>query len=113
MLGFDEERTLSTITVPVLTVGGANDRVTKSEASEHIAATVPKADLVLLDPGGHLGHWESHDQFLTALDRFMVEVTDSASSNGGSSVRLDSAVDAVRPNAGGTRVNEAASSPVK
>jgi pimeloyl-ACP methyl ester carboxylesterase len=74
MLRLDEERTLPTISVPVLTVGGANDRMTKPEASERIAAAAPRADLVLLKPGGHLGHWESHDQFLTALDRFVVEV---------------------------------------
>lgn len=78
MLRFDEERTLSTISVPVLAVGGANDRITKLEASERIVAAAPHADLALLKPGGHLGHWESHDQFLTALEKFLVEVSGTA-----------------------------------
>ncbi|HEV7279714.1 MAG TPA: alpha/beta hydrolase [Pirellulaceae bacterium] len=78
MMKWEEEPTLPKISVPVLVVGGANDRITKPEASERIASAAPRADLVLLKPGGHLGHWESHDQFLTALDRFVVVVGETA-----------------------------------
>jgi pimeloyl-ACP methyl ester carboxylesterase len=104
MLRLDEQKTLPTISVPVLTVGGANDRITKPEASERIAAAAPHADLVLLKPGGHLGHWESHDQFLIALDRFVMEVTEAAPADADASVSqvpTDNAAGQVAPDTRG------------
>lgn len=78
MLRFDEERTLPAVSVPTLVVAGRHDRVTKREASDRIDSAVPRSDLVVLDPGGHLGHWESHDQFLAALERFVADLAETS-----------------------------------
>ena len=75
MLKFDEEATLRTISVPTLIVGGENDRLTKFSASQHLAAKIPQGDLRMLEPAGHLGHWEQHDDFTQMLDRFVTTLS--------------------------------------
>ena len=70
MLKFDERATLPQIHQPVLIVSGANDCLTKAEASHTMATLLPNAREVTLSPAGHLGHWEQHQQFEIALTNF-------------------------------------------
>jgi pimeloyl-ACP methyl ester carboxylesterase len=61
MLRFDETATLPNISVPTKVVVGANDRLTKPEASERIARDLADGRLSVADPGGHLSVTERHE----------------------------------------------------
>lgn len=74
MLRFDERATLPQIHRPVLVVSGAHDRLTTPEASHTITQLLPNAREVTLTPAGHLGHWEQHQQFETALADFIASL---------------------------------------
>lgn len=50
----DSRPGLAAIDVPVLVIGGAQDRLTPPALSEEIAAGIPGARLEILDPAGHL-----------------------------------------------------------
>ena len=60
MMKFNEERTLPSITVPVLVISGEHDRLTLQSASERIESLLPDAR-PFCDHGGHLGHWEQNE----------------------------------------------------
>jgi pimeloyl-ACP methyl ester carboxylesterase len=58
------------LAVPALVIGGTHDRLTVPRASEHIAAHMPKSELVLLEDGGHLLMLERHLELNALLKRF-------------------------------------------
>jgi pimeloyl-ACP methyl ester carboxylesterase len=71
MFGYGPEReTLSRLSVPALVVTGHLDRITIPEASEDMAETAPQGHLLRLAPAGHMGVWEQHETFTTALASF-------------------------------------------
>ena len=63
MLKFDETATLPQISVPMLVIVGNVDIATRPFASDHICAEVPRAELKVLSPGGHMALMERHSQF--------------------------------------------------
>ncbi len=79
MMRFDETDTLPHISVPTLVVGGDHDRLTRPHASLHMGETIPNADLVMLQPSGHMGVLEQHDQFAQAVEKFVAETQRRAS----------------------------------
>jgi len=70
MTKFDEQATLPNVHVPVLVVGGENDRLTKVEASQHLARLFPDAKIVTLPDAGHFGFWEHPAEFHATLGSF-------------------------------------------
>lgn len=72
----DMRRTVALIQSPTLVIGGLYDTVTLPEHSEHIAAIVPGAKLLLL-PAVHLSNIEYPAEFLKAVIDFLLEVRSS------------------------------------
>jgi pimeloyl-ACP methyl ester carboxylesterase len=70
MLDYDASTTLPTLHLPVLIITGDRDRQTLPEASAHMRATIPAAELVVLEPAGHMGFLERPDAWLAAVDAF-------------------------------------------
>jgi pimeloyl-ACP methyl ester carboxylesterase len=56
--------------VPALVIGGEHDRLTVSDASQHLAEHLPKAELVMLEDCGHMTMLERHHDFNLLLERF-------------------------------------------
>ncbi|HVF53027.1 MAG TPA: alpha/beta hydrolase [Actinomycetota bacterium] len=67
---FDMRDYLDEIRLPVLVVGGSKDHITAPQASEYLAAHLPKAELRLLEGAGHMLMMERHREFNTMLERF-------------------------------------------
>lgn len=68
---FDVRDVLSDITVPSLVIGGDHDRLTVSDASQHLAEHLPKAELVMLEDCGHMTMFERHEEFNRMIERFL------------------------------------------
>jgi pimeloyl-ACP methyl ester carboxylesterase len=62
---------LAGITVPALVVGGTHDRLTIPDASEYLAANLPKAELKLFDRCGHMSMLERHREFNSVVTNFL------------------------------------------
>ena len=77
--GFDVAERLGDVTVPVLIIAGSHDRICLSEASEHIAAHLPKAQLEILDGCGHMSMLERHEGFNELLGGFLGDTLGSTS----------------------------------
>jgi 3-oxoadipate enol-lactonase len=69
----DMRRTMALIQSPTLVIGGKYDTVTLPGHSEHIAATIPGAKLLLL-PAVHLSNIEYPVEFLKAILDFLLDV---------------------------------------
>lgn len=69
---FDYEATavLPTIRIPVLVIAANKDKLTKKEASEYMAGQIPQAELVILQPCGHMGPTERNAEMISAVDKF-------------------------------------------
>ena len=70
MLEYDATETLGTIGVPALVIMGDQDETTNPDASVVMAEAIPKAELVTLSPGKHMGLIEHHGRFVEAVARF-------------------------------------------
>lgn len=70
MFNYDETRTLATINVPVLVIVGAKDIATVPAASIRMKAELPQAQLVTLQPGGHMALMEQNQRFAEAVSSF-------------------------------------------
>jgi pimeloyl-ACP methyl ester carboxylesterase len=70
MLRYDASTTLPELPLPVLIVAGQQDRLTTPEASVAMQRAIPDADLVVLEPAGHMGLLEQHRAFATAIATF-------------------------------------------
>jgi len=70
MFNFEETKTLSTINIPVLVVCGASDIATTPPASIRMQAEIPQAELVTINPGGHMALMERNQQFSDAVSAF-------------------------------------------
>ncbi|MDQ3986079.1 MAG: alpha/beta hydrolase [Actinomycetota bacterium] len=70
---FDVRDKLTEITVPVLVIGGAHDRITLPEASRMIADHLPKSELHILEDCGHMAMMERHEEFNQLVEQFCKE----------------------------------------
>ncbi len=71
MLRYDATDTLRTISVPTLVITGDRDSVCKPEASHHMHAQIPAAELVTFSPAKHEGLLEHHAKFSEAIGAFV------------------------------------------
>ena len=67
LAGFDMTARLPGITVPVRVVAGAGDGVAPPHSCETMAASIPGADLVVLDDASHLASAEQPSAFHSAV----------------------------------------------
>ncbi len=72
MLRFEARETLPQVQIPVLVIGGENDRMTVCSASDQISQRLPN-DRPLHIQGGHLGYWEFADEVIDAIQEFASE----------------------------------------
>ncbi|MBW4537656.1 MAG: alpha/beta hydrolase [Myxacorys chilensis ATA2-1-KO14] len=70
MLKFDETQTLLDIDVPVLVIAGQSDIATLLSAHRRLSHDIPKAELLVLHPAGHMGLMERNAQFAEAVRSF-------------------------------------------
>jgi pimeloyl-ACP methyl ester carboxylesterase len=70
MFRHDERATLAGIGVPALVVTGDRDRVLVPQVSARLRDALPRAELEVLRPAGHMGHWEQHPRFAAAVAAF-------------------------------------------
>ena len=70
MFAYEATAVPATIRIPVLVIAGRQDKLTKREASEYLAAQIPGAQLVILEPCGHVGALERNAQMIEAVDGF-------------------------------------------
>lgn len=70
MFNFDETKTLSAIDIPVLVICGASDIATTPPASIRMKSEIPKAEMIALDPGGHMALMEQNQRFAEAVSAF-------------------------------------------
>lgn len=66
----DMTAALAELDVPLLVLGGREDALVPPAEVEALAASLPNAELVLLDDAGHLANLEQVDAFTAALERF-------------------------------------------
>jgi pimeloyl-ACP methyl ester carboxylesterase len=71
MFRYDVSRELSAIHVPVLIIAANKDRLTRPDASEHMKAQMPNAQLVTVMPGNHQGLLERHNEVNDAAGTFV------------------------------------------
>jgi pimeloyl-ACP methyl ester carboxylesterase len=64
---------LAEFNLPVLVVTGDDDRIVPTEQSIRLASELPNAELVLIPGSGHLAHEESPQEFLAAIDKFILK----------------------------------------
>ena len=57
--------------MPTLVVAADGDKTTVPDASRHMAATIPGAELVTLAPARHVGLIERHAEFSRLVGAFL------------------------------------------
>jgi pimeloyl-ACP methyl ester carboxylesterase len=67
---FDFTRHLKRIPVPVLVIGGTEDRFTPPAFAQALAASLPHAALQMIDGASHLAPWEEPRRIAALLDLF-------------------------------------------
>jgi pimeloyl-ACP methyl ester carboxylesterase len=82
MLKFDETRMLPSISVPTLVIAGESDIATLTTANRRLSTDIPRGDLVLLRPAGHMGLMERNVQFTEAIRSFQDSLSHSATGQG-------------------------------
>jgi pimeloyl-ACP methyl ester carboxylesterase len=75
MFKYDVTRQLETIDIPVLIIAANKDRLTKPVASAYMQSRLPKSSLVRLQPAGHQGLVERHEEANAAADQFIEKVS--------------------------------------
>lgn len=69
--GIEVETRLSSVTQPVLVIGGRLDRTCVIEGSQAIASGIPSSSLVLLENSGHMTFVEEPESYLAAVRNFL------------------------------------------
>jgi pimeloyl-ACP methyl ester carboxylesterase len=59
------------VTVPVLVITGRDDRITRPQESEEIAALLPHATLRIVEGAGHFPFVEQPDAYLGAIREWL------------------------------------------
>ncbi|WP_246580498.1 alpha/beta fold hydrolase [Deinococcus aestuarii] len=62
---------LPEVTVPVLVTVGRHDWITPLEASEELAAGLPRGELVVFEHSGHSPHLEEQERYLASVRDFL------------------------------------------
>jgi pimeloyl-ACP methyl ester carboxylesterase len=70
MLRYDASRMLELVSVPALVCTGDLDRLIVPETADFMAQSLPDAELVRLEPAGHMSVFERHDQLVANLRAF-------------------------------------------
>lgn len=63
---------LPQIDMPVLVIGGTEDKVTPPELQREMQAAIPGARLVLLPDAGHIAHLEAAEAVTAEIDKFLM-----------------------------------------
>ncbi|WP_026629170.1 alpha/beta fold hydrolase [Dyadobacter alkalitolerans] len=71
MFDYDATDILSQIQVPTLIIGANKDRLTKPEASLIMNQSITGSKLLLLQPAGHMGFVERHQEVNQAVSKFI------------------------------------------
>jgi 3-oxoadipate enol-lactonase len=71
LLGFDQRKALSGITVPTLVLSGSKDKNAPAPMMAKMATYIPGAAYVELEGAGHLVNLERPKTFNAALDQFL------------------------------------------
>jgi pimeloyl-ACP methyl ester carboxylesterase len=74
MFRYDATDTLASIPVPTLVFSGHLDRLIVPETARHMAAHIPNARLVRLEPAGHMALFERHTELVSELTGLADEV---------------------------------------
>ena len=69
--GIEVEARLSSVTQPVLVIGGRLDRTCVIEGSNSIATGIPNSSLVVLENSGHMTFVEEPEAYLAAVRSFL------------------------------------------
>src|SRR5262249_57668211 len=77
LLGFDQRKALSDISIPTLVLSGSKDKNAPAPMMAKMATYIPSATYVELEGAGHLVNLEQPEAFNATLDQFLktVEVT--------------------------------------
>jgi non-heme chloroperoxidase len=67
----DYDDVLKALTIPVLAIHGAQDKISRVAMSEHTAETAPNARLAIYEDVGHLPFWETPERFDADLTAFI------------------------------------------
>lgn len=70
---FDWEASLGAIDQPVLILSGRHERTCPVEASEHMAALIPRSRLVVFENSAHVSYVEEPDAYLRVVRAFLHE----------------------------------------
>jgi pimeloyl-ACP methyl ester carboxylesterase len=70
MLRYDATSTLNAIPVPVLCLTGHLDRLVVPDTSRYMAGRIPRGQVEVLRPAGHMSIFERHDAMTDALGAF-------------------------------------------
>lgn len=70
MFGYDATDTLDSIAVPTMVFTGHLDRLIVPETARYMHLRIPRAQLGLLNPAGHMAVFERHDQLVSVLRVF-------------------------------------------
>jgi pimeloyl-ACP methyl ester carboxylesterase len=68
---FDVRDRLVDVNVPVLVITGAEDRITRPQESEEIAAALPDATLAIVDGAGHFPFIETPERYLEVIGSWL------------------------------------------
>lgn len=78
MFDWDSEDAAAGWSKPLLVIGGTDDLVTRSQASQALAALAPDSRLVLVPGVGHMGFLEAPEAYADAIRAFVTERAASA-----------------------------------
>jgi len=70
----DESDLLATINVPTLILSGTKDQIIPPAKAQALAASVPNAQLSMIENAGHLPMWEAPEATTSALRSFIMTV---------------------------------------
>jgi pimeloyl-ACP methyl ester carboxylesterase len=74
MFKYDVSKQLPTIDIPTLIIAADKDRLTRPDASKHMAGQIPNAHLSTVKPGNHQGLIERHFEVNKIAEHFISEL---------------------------------------
>ncbi len=74
MMNWDASEALAKAGVPVLSIGGEHDLVTRPGAAREIAGAAPRAGLEIVEGANHMGPLEAHEHYHNLIADFVLAV---------------------------------------
>jgi pimeloyl-ACP methyl ester carboxylesterase len=74
MFKYDVSKELSSINIPTLILAANKDRLTRPDASKHMATQIPNAHLSTVAPANHQGLIERHAEVNKIAEHFIDEL---------------------------------------